>query len=61
MVSEDEGVRVLAVDGGVGGRGAAGEGGVKGGDFGVGIGYVVEEGAGRGLEEGLRSGEGGGY
>lgn len=60
MVGEDEGVGVLAVDGGVGGRGAAGESGVEGGDFGVGVGYVVEEGAGKGLERELRRGEGGG-
>lgn len=56
-MGEDEGVGVLAVDGGVGGCGAAGESGVEGGDFWVGVGYVVEEGAGNGLERELRRGE----
>lgn len=43
---QDEAVRVGAVNGWVGGEGAGGEGRVEGWDFGVGVGYVVEEGTG---------------
>ena len=42
---EDETVRVGAVDQGIGGEVAGGEDGVEGGDFGGGVGDVVEEGA----------------
>lgn len=46
VFGEDEGVGVYAVDGGVVGGGAGGEGGVEGWDFGLHVGYIVEEGAG---------------
>ena len=44
VLLEDEGVGIGAVDNGVGGEGAGGEGGVEGGDFWAGVGMVVEEG-----------------
>jgi hypothetical protein len=48
VVREDEGVRELAVDAGIGGNVASAEGGEESGDFGGLVGDVVEEGAGRG-------------
>ena len=49
VLREDEGVRELAVDAGVGGGVAAAEGGEEGGDLGGLVGDVVEEGAGERL------------
>jgi hypothetical protein len=46
VLFEDEGVRVGAVDGGVGREFAGGQDRVEGGDLGGDVGYVVEERAG---------------
>lgn len=46
VVLQDVGTRVDAVDGGVVGEVAGGEGGVKSWDFGADVCYIVEEGAG---------------
>lgn len=45
VMCEDELIRVCTVDEGVSGVGASGEDGVECGDFGGGVGLVVEEGA----------------